>query len=118
MDYPIYMETSELKRNLGKNIKFYRKLAGYTQDKFAAKIDVAVQTLSSIETGVSFPNSINLCKILNGLNISTIKLFSFIDDLKYVKADEVEQLIVDKIKLLDKDKKELLAKYIEFLLQD
>ena len=66
-----------LKKELGANIRKYRKLNKMTQEKLAELVDVEINSISSIETGKFFPSPDNLVKISNALDISLSDLFTF-----------------------------------------
>ena len=70
----------ELKKELGKNIKKYRKLNNMTQEVLAEKIGVEVISISFMETGKYFPAPNNLVKLSEALNVSLSDLFSFYDE--------------------------------------
>ena len=92
-----------LKKLLGKNVKKYRKLNGFTQEKLAESIGIEVISISSIETGRYFPAPDNLVKIAQTLNIPINYLFDFKSEqncgelwleissnLKFLKNDHVK----------------------------
>lgn len=70
-----------LKQELGKNIKKYRKLNNITQEKLAEMVNIEINSISSIETGKFFPSPDNLVKIASVLNVSLSDLFYFKNDL-------------------------------------
>ena len=47
----------DIKRLLGKKIKQYRILKGYSQEKFAELLNISQRTLSGIECGSNFLSS-------------------------------------------------------------
>lgn len=54
--------------NLGKNIKYYRKIRGYTQEELAEKIGISTEFIKSIENKNKPPrleNFVKICEILN-----------------------------------------------------
>lgn len=56
------------KKLVGKRLKDFRILHGYTQNQFAEKLDISVNFLSEIENGhkgVSMDMLANLCETLN-----------------------------------------------------
>ena len=95
-----------LKQELGKNIKKYRKLNNMTQEKLAEIIDVEINSISSIETGKFFPSPENMIKISNALNISLPDLFCFKDE--YSCSDYIEE-INKNISMIKDDKTKLSA---------
>ena len=66
-----------LKEILGKNIKQYRILRGFSQEEFAEKIDISQQTLSRIECGKNFLTAETLEKILSVLGVKINELFVY-----------------------------------------
>lgn len=45
---------SEIKKKLGKKIKYYREQKGLTQEELAEKLDFNCRSLSFIECGTNF----------------------------------------------------------------
>ncbi len=82
-------------QTLGNNIKKYRKLRGYTQEKLAELLDMEIKSLSLIETGNCFVSSKTLAKLAQVLEVSPSDL---LDDLK---IDESERLYKDAQKALE-----------------
>ena len=78
----------EIKKNFGKNLKYYRELKMLTQEQLAEKIEMNVRSLSFIECGTNFVTEKTLEKICKTLEISPKQLFDFdypqkqIQDLK------------------------------------
>jgi len=77
---------SELKRQFGIRLKELRTKAGIKQEQLAKKIDIAVRNLSKIETGITFPSSETLEKIINALDIPPKELFDFEHQEKHENA--------------------------------
>lgn len=95
-----------LKQELGKNIKKYRKLNNMTQEKLAEIIDVEINSISSIETGKFFPSPENMIKISNALKISLSDLFCFKEE--YSCSDYIDE-INKNISIIKNDKTKLSA---------
>ena len=68
---------SEIKKSLGKKIKYYRELKGFTQEKLAEKINLNCRSLSFIECGVNFVTADTLDAICKALNVTPKELFNF-----------------------------------------
>ncbi|MBP3820884.1 helix-turn-helix transcriptional regulator [bacterium] len=98
---------SRLQEQLGKRIQYLRKIKGYSQELFAEKIDIATNTLSSIERGNAFMTAVTLENIAKELNVEPRELFTFseIDDnqkkyeyikksLEFIKDDELRLQIL------------------------
>ncbi len=75
----VYMK-SLVQEQLGKRVRLFRKIKGYSQETFAEKIGIATNTLSSIETGNAFMTAPTLEKICNILEVTPKELFSFDDE--------------------------------------
>ena len=69
------MTEQELKKNLGKNIKFYRFRKQYSQLDLAEEALISVTFLSNIERGNNFPQAKTLCKIAEALDVQIWELF-------------------------------------------
>ena len=61
------MDTNQ---NIGKNIKKYRKLRGYTQEKLAEHACLETKYISKLEAGKHIPNLKTLDNIVKALNVS------------------------------------------------
>lgn len=96
----------ELKKQLGENIKKYRRINKLTQEKLAEKVGVEIISISSIETGRYFPTPDNLVKISQALNVNLSDLFNFKDELNC--NDYLEQIQAN-LKILSDDKTKLSA---------
>lgn len=69
-------------KNLGKNIKKYRKKANLTQQELANKINISLNFMGKIEVAFSKPSLDMLIKIANGLDVSVSELCKFDADKK------------------------------------
>ena len=61
----------------GQRVKDLRKLCGYSQEKFAEKIEVSPTTVTAIETGRNFVTYATLKNICTVLNVKPRELFDF-----------------------------------------
>lgn len=61
----------EINIEIGKHIKIAREKIGYTQEKFAEKIDRSVQYVSDLERGKVGPSIQTLINICNTLHVTT-----------------------------------------------
>lgn len=68
---------SEIKKKLGKKIKYYRELRGLTQEELAEKIDFNCRSLSFIECGTNFVTADTLDRLCKALNVTPKQLFDF-----------------------------------------
>ena len=66
-----------IKKQLGKNIKHYRNLCGFTQEELAEKLDMTARSLSFIECGTNFITAQTLEKLCTALKVSPKQLFDF-----------------------------------------
>lgn len=62
--------------SIGRNIRYYRKKAGLTQQELAIKIGISRPGLGNYEGGGRTPNSVHICAIAKALNVSIDALFS------------------------------------------
>ena len=99
---------------LGNNVKKYRKLKGYSQEKFAELIEIGVTSLSLIERGKGFVSAPTLEKISAVLKIPVNILMSGEEETENSLFEEVEMRI-DNIKN-DKRKLKLLNEYLKILM--
>ncbi|HQJ90279.1 MAG TPA: helix-turn-helix transcriptional regulator [Paludibacteraceae bacterium] len=95
-----------LKNTFGENLKRFRKKVGFTQEKFAEKLDVSVPHLSNIELGDKFVSAELIEKIVDVLGISPSALFFSVDEVKSVKDDnlqsQIEAIILEATKAFNK----------------
>ena len=66
-------------RDLGENIKKYRKIRGLTQEKLAEALGMEIKSLSLIETGNCFVSSKTLAKLSEVLQVSPSNLLESAD---------------------------------------
>ena len=99
---------NEIQKKLGQRIQYLRKIKGYSQELFAEKIDIAVNTMSSIETGKAFMTSQTLQKILDVLDISPDELFTFSED---ITNNDMYEYIINKLDFIKNDKDRLQIMY-------
>lgn len=71
------MDELSLKKNLGANIKRYRKRLNLTQEALSEKLNRNQRQISLIEKGLSFPNPYTLIKMTEVFNCSIKDLFDF-----------------------------------------
>lgn len=107
----------DIKSLLGRKIKQYRILRGYSQERLAELLNISQRTLSGIECGANFLTSQTLDKILEVLKISPDELFY----VEYLKDDEdlVLELISDIKNLKNSPEKLKIAyKIIKSIIKD
>lgn len=99
-----YMYNDSTKSNLGKNLVYYRKLAGFTQQQMAEMLNVHRTTYTKYETGDSEPSVENLKRIAEVLEIDIAMLFEA-DGEEPMLSDVSDEL------MLDAEQRNLLRKY-------
>ncbi|MBQ8458771.1 helix-turn-helix transcriptional regulator [bacterium] len=68
---------NDIKKLLGRKIKYYRELREFTQEDLAEKIDINTRSLSFIECGTNFVTADTLDKLCKALNVKPKHLFDF-----------------------------------------
>jgi transcriptional regulator with XRE-family HTH domain len=71
------MKITENDSKLGKRIKKYRKIAGFTQDQLAEKVRLSTKYLQFIEAGSRKPSLKTLYRLAKVLNVKVQDLFPF-----------------------------------------
>ena len=70
-------DVKEVYKQIGKNIKKYRKLKGFTQQQLAEKINMGLNFTGKIEVAYTYPSIPTLILIANALDIKLVNLFEF-----------------------------------------
>ena len=65
----------ELRKILGKGIRFYRQQRQLSQSALAEKANISITFLSNIERGIKYPTSDTLSAIANSLETEVYELF-------------------------------------------
>lgn len=97
---------SDIKKKLGKKIKYYRELNGLTQEELAEKIDINCRSLSFIECGTNFVTADTLEKLCNKLSVTPKQLFDF--EYYPKNPDDIKKEVC---KLIDLNKEKLTDIY-------
>lgn len=85
------IDEKKIKKNFGSVVKKLRMSKSLTQEQLAERLDLQMQTITSIETGRSFISCEVLAKLCNYFNVEPSYLFSLnhIDlsenNLNYIK---------------------------------
>lgn len=88
------MKGIDIKRALGRNIKYYRFHKQITQLDLAEKADISITYLSNIERGLKYPKPQILAQIAVGLGVGVWELF--MDEVTPVDSkDLVDRLTSD-----------------------
>ena len=106
-----------VKRLLGRKIKQYRVLKGFTQEELAEKLNISQRTLSGIECGANFLSSNTLEKILEVFDISLEEMFYF----NYLKSNkEIVNELINDIKAYadDTQKLQTIYKVVKAIIRD
>lgn len=101
---------SENKKLLGKKIKHIRKNAGYTQEKLSELIGIETGSLSSIESGRSFPSLVTLEKISQVLNVE-LKVFFDFDSSLTIK--DMKKVIMNNLNKIEDSQIPYIYKYFQ-----
>lgn len=105
----------DLRKIIGNNIVFYRKVNNLTQEKLAELIKIAPPSLSAIEKGNSYPARDTLTDIINVLKIRPYQLFITEDDNLAIDDVELALVIQEKFKGLDDEAKKAVFRIINAL---
>jgi len=98
----------DIKKLLGKKIKYYRVSKGYSQEQFSEMLNISQRTLSGIECGTNFLTSQTLNKIFEVLGVTPDEMF-YVSHLK-PKKELISELISD-IMSLEADEEKLQTVY-------
>ena len=94
----------------GKRIKELRKKQKLTQERLAEILDVDSKTISRLEKGYYFTTYENLEKLSKALGVEIKDFFDF----KHLKdKEELQSLVISKVKTLPHDNLQKLAKFIQ-----
>ena len=99
---------NNIQLQLGRKIRHYRKIRGFSQEKFAELIGIATNTLSSIETGNAFMTASTLEKITLILDVTPSELFNF--TVEKPPAD-IYKSILKKLEFIKSDNERLTILY-------
>lgn len=94
-----------VKETFIKNLKYYRKQSGLTQNQLTTEIDMGLGYINSVEQGIFFPQPDVIDLIANALKISPSKLFdenaspqNIISHSEEALAEKISNKIVQKLK--------------------
>ncbi len=105
------VEAGELKKILGKRIKFFRKKQGLSQTQLAELVNIEMKSLSRIESGHNYPQCENLVAIARVLKVAPWQLY--FDE----KEPDLETMKKEIISTLERDKSKItpLYQYLAYL---
>lgn len=95
---------------MGKRIAARRKSLGLTQNQLAEILDISNNHLSSIETGKQSPSFEKFIKLCEALDTTPNHLV-----LGCIHPKDIEQNIIDTIRLCDEETTELIYDYVNFI---
>ena len=100
-------------KSFAKNLKYFRKRAGFTQQEFAEKVNISYSFYVKLENSNNLPGWDNLFTICETLNIPIEFLIK--DSGKRVFAEYANYKMVQEMQELDDDAFALLSQNIELL---
>ena len=80
---------SDIKKQLGKKIKYYRSLCNLTQEQLAEGLEMTARSLSFIECGTNFVTAQTLERLCDVLNVTPKQLFDF--DYKVKPTNKIKK---------------------------
>jgi transcriptional regulator with XRE-family HTH domain len=83
------MNEANFRKLFSYNIKRYRQMKGWAQEKLAEKMEISTNYLSEIETGRGWVSPFSLVKLANALEIEVFELFR---PQETVSADTVKKI--------------------------
>jgi len=98
--------------NIGKNIKFYRKAKGMTQDQLAEAVGFSTQSLKQIESSSNLTSLENFASICKALDIPAD--FLLLEEDKKFRVAAVAQMM-ERLAKLDDSEFNSIAKSIEMI---
>jgi len=105
----------DIKQIFGKNLKKYRKAAGYTQMELSAMLDIEQKHISFIESGNSFPSAALISKIVDIFKIQPKNLF---DCEETLSVEDLKKNIISIMEKLDYENIYKIHNYASFLYID
>jgi transcriptional regulator with XRE-family HTH domain len=88
---------ANIREVLANNIKKYRRISGFSQDKLAELAGISSQYLATVETCRKFPTPEVLDRLAEALGIETHELFTFDptpqNELEKLRQDIIEEVV-------------------------
>lgn len=98
---------NNLQKCLSANMKKYRKLCGFSQEKLAEQAGASANYIALIESGKNFPSLPMICQIAAALEIDELELFNA-SGIKYENSQKLhKKLTCDILCTIDKCFEEL-----------
>lgn len=92
----------DIKKSLGIKVRSLRENAGMTQEELASVCDVSWRTISNLERGLVVPDLLMVYKIARRYHVSIDEMMGLnFSDRKSVRRLETENIIIEKIKMMD-----------------
>src|SRR5574344_400641 len=90
----------DIKKEIGKNIKAYRKLKGLTQEELAEKIGIEPPSMSNLERGKFTPSVETLQKLSDILGIKPYEFYVFDEEGDIEKRNILIKEIKEKSRIM------------------
>jgi len=108
---------NQLMKQFGAKLKYYRNLAGLTQEQFAEKTSSATQTISGIESGLYTPSFKKLSKYEKALGIPIVYLFNF-DSKNELTEKEYKNNYIKLFNKLTIEQRKMINIFMKSLIED
>ena len=95
-------------KSFGKRVKELRKMCGFSQEKFAEKLELSPTTVMAIETGKNFVTYKTLKNICTVLNVAPRDLFDFDVPAGNKKDKKLKQITAHIKSLSDEQQQQVL----------
>ena len=105
--------THQIDEHVGRSIRAYRKLKGYSQQQLAEKVGVKFQQLQKYETGLNRVSASRLWMIADALGIAPSAFFPDDNDDHVFTEDEAR--LIQQFRGLDDDRKASVLRVAEAL---
>lgn len=108
----------DIKKSLGIKVRSLRENAGMTQEELASVCDVSWRTISNLERGLVVPDLLMVYKIAKRYHVSIDEMMGLnFSDRKSVRRLETENIIIEKIKMMDDRLLDYAADQLNLLLK-
>ena len=108
----------DIKKSLGIKVRSLRENAGMTQEELASVCDVSWRTISNLERGLVVPDLLMIYKIARRYHVSIDEMMGLnFSDRKSVRRLETENVIIEKIKMMDDRLLDYAADQLNLLLK-
>lgn len=108
----------DIKKSLGIKVRSLRENAGMTQEELASVCDVSWRTISNLERGLVVPDLLMVYKIARRYHVSIDEMMGLnFSDRKSVRRLETENIIIEKIKMMDDRLLDYAADQLNLLLK-